>query len=139
MKLYSLNGQYPQPLPFRIRLADGSTRTDPSSFTQDEILSAGYIEVSPAPSFTEDEVLEWVNSSWVVREKTFDEKKMESDKIKETLNIYRDQRISRGFLFNGKYYDSGSEDQKRISGAAQLAFMAILSGAQPGDLFWSNP
>ena len=36
----------PAPLPFRIRLSDGRTRTDPATFTADEIADAGYI-VSP--------------------------------------------------------------------------------------------
>ena len=53
-----------------------------------------------------------------------------------TVNAERDMRIASGFSFNGTMYDSRPEDQKRIAGAAQLAFMAIVAGAQPDDLLW---
>lgn len=46
--LYSLNGAYPiETLPHRIHLSDGSTRTDPSTFTDAEIADAGYSIVNP--------------------------------------------------------------------------------------------
>lgn len=40
--LYSLNGEYPTSLPEKIRLKNGMTRTDNSSFTPEELLDAGY-------------------------------------------------------------------------------------------------
>ena len=40
MTLYSYQGLKPEHLPFRIRIQDGSTRTDSSTFTADEISSA---------------------------------------------------------------------------------------------------
>ena len=52
------------------------------------------------------------------------------------VNAERDRRIAAGFTFNGAMFDSRPEDQKRIAGAAQLAFMAIVAGAQAGDLMW---
>lgn len=138
MKLYSLNGQYPTQIPFRIKLSDGRTRTDPSSFTDEEIADAGYILVDNPPSTTPDKVIEWKQDtlSWIVRDKNEAEIRAESEMRKASMNEYRDRRVAEGFLFNGKYFDSGSEDQKRISGAAQLAFMAIIAGAAPGNLYW---
>lgn len=53
MKLYYKPGQIPSELPFRIRLSDGRTRTDPSSFTDEEIADAGYAEAPAKPSFVE--------------------------------------------------------------------------------------
>lgn len=41
--LYSHEGKYPAPLPERIRLEDGSTRTDSSTFTDTELEAWGYI------------------------------------------------------------------------------------------------
>lgn len=67
MTLYSLNNQRPAPLPFRIVMPDGFTRTDPSTFTAEEITAAGftgpYIE-PPYDSATEQ--LGWVNGAYVV-------------------------------------------------------------------------
>jgi len=42
-------------------------------------------------------------------------------------------------MFNGVLYQSRTTDRENISGAAQMAFMAVVGGAQPGDLRWSNP
>lgn len=140
--LYSHNGSYPRPLPFRIKLSDGRTRTDPSSFTTEEIADAGYIAVANPPEISSTQVLEWFPSTleWNVRNKTQEELNAESASSKESsrnqINEYRDELIAGGFWFNNVKYDSRPEDQKRISGAALLAFMAITEGAQVGDLFW---
>jgi|TARA_R100001460_G_scaffold96624_1_gene139035 hypothetical protein len=49
--LYSYKGSFPGDLPIRIRLADKSTRTDPSTFTTDEIASAGFTGPYTLPSY----------------------------------------------------------------------------------------
>jgi hypothetical protein len=36
-------------------------------------------------------------------------------------------------------YQSTTTDRENIAGAAQMAFMAVVAGVQPGDLRWSNP
>lgn len=53
MKLYHKDNLYPKELPFRIRLSNGNTRTDPSSFTEEEIADAGYIEAPAKPIIAE--------------------------------------------------------------------------------------
>lgn len=40
--LYSFQGQKPNELPHRIRLSDGRTRTDNTTFTEEEIADAGF-------------------------------------------------------------------------------------------------
>jgi hypothetical protein len=40
--LYSHQGQEPQELPERIRLSDGRSRTDSSTFTEEELANAGF-------------------------------------------------------------------------------------------------
>jgi len=50
-KLYSLNGQHPQPLPNRIRLKDSSTRTDKTTFTEQELEDCGYVAVNQHVEF----------------------------------------------------------------------------------------
>jgi hypothetical protein len=49
--MYSYKGSTPAPLPERIRLSDGMTRTDKSTFTDAEIADAGYVYVD---SFTQN-------------------------------------------------------------------------------------
>lgn len=45
------------------------------------------------------------------------------------VNAERDRRIAAGFVFGGKLYDFDIKAKTNISGAAQMAFMAIV--AQP--------
>lgn len=142
MVIHSYNGSYPQPLPFRIRLSDGRTRTDPTSFTAEEITDAGYVAVPDKPSTTDSQVVEWDTQAvdWVVRDKTAEELAAElaaeNERELKSITDYRDELIASGFWFNGVKYDSRSEDQKRISGATLLAFMAVSQGAQAGDYLW---
>ena len=63
-KLYSLNRGYPEELPFRIRLPNGFTRTDSSTFTQEELNLVGYIEVPDKPEVEENQLLSWNISIW---------------------------------------------------------------------------
>lgn len=65
--LYSFNNSRPALLPFRIRMPDGSTRTDPSTFTQEEIQVAGYNGPYTEPLFNSStEQLLWVNGEYVI-------------------------------------------------------------------------
>jgi hypothetical protein len=142
MTLYTLNGQYPTNLPFRIRLADGRTRTDSSTFTPEEILDAGFTEVSDKPVANNTQTIEWSSEqrNWILLDKTEEEiLNIEENKnffIKTSINNHRNILIWEGFIFNGVKYDSRPEDQKRISGAGLLAFMAISQGSQIGDYYW---
>ncbi|MBI1620361.1 hypothetical protein [Aquamicrobium zhengzhouense] len=69
MTLYSLNGSYPAPLPFRIILSSGATRTDPATFTPAEIADAGYVEAPAKPAFDPaTHQLGWDSENWTVTE-----------------------------------------------------------------------
>jgi hypothetical protein len=73
--LYSYQNQYPKPIPFRIKLSDGRTRTDPSTFTEEEIADAGFVAVADKPTITDTQVLSWNGEllEWNVRDKTEEE------------------------------------------------------------------
>ena len=67
--LYSFRQQRPAPLPHRIRMPDGFTRTNPSTFTQDEIQAAGYSGPYTEPSYNPStEQLLWVNGAYVIEQ-----------------------------------------------------------------------
>lgn len=66
--LYTKNGSYPAPLPQRIVLSDGMTRTDSSSFTEEEILDAGYTPVDNPPQADYPNKLNWTGTEWLIRE-----------------------------------------------------------------------
>ena len=69
MKIYSKNRNYPQTLSNRIRLSDGRTRTNSYTFTAQEIIDAGYVEVDNPPIVEYPNKIEWdgVNLQWIVR------------------------------------------------------------------------
>lgn len=67
--LYSHQGQKPQELPERIRLSNGRTRTDSSTFTEEEIADAGFTGPYEIPEYNaEIETLEWDSelSDWEI-------------------------------------------------------------------------
>jgi hypothetical protein len=66
--LYSYKGEYPKPLPNRLRLSDGSTVTDVTTFTDDQIIEAGYIGPIEIPQPIKDydidiEEVRWNNET----------------------------------------------------------------------------
>lgn len=53
-KLYSYQGQEPQLLPHKIRLNGGRSRTDSSTFTEEEIAEAGFTGPYTIPDFDQE-------------------------------------------------------------------------------------
>ena len=65
--LYSYRNQRPAPLPQRIRMPDGFTRTDSSTYTQEEIQAAGFTGPYTEPSYNPStEQLLWVNGEYSI-------------------------------------------------------------------------
>lgn len=52
------------------------------------------------------------------------------------VDHHRDLLLAAGFTFAGIAYDFDDRAKVNIAGAAQLAFMAVVAGAQPDDLRW---
>ena len=74
---YSVNGDYPiTTLPHRIRLSNGLTKTDNTTFTDSDLVSAGITTVADNPSYnTNTQKLVWnrETTEWDVTELTQDE------------------------------------------------------------------
>lgn len=67
--LYSINNLRPAPLPFRIQLANGFTRTDPTTFNAEELASAGYVGPFTEPNYDPaTERLLWINGAYVIEQ-----------------------------------------------------------------------
>ena len=82
--VYSIKGNYPvETLPHRIRLSDGSTRTDSSTFTTDDLSNAGITTVSNPPSYNQNtQKLTWneIEIDWEVIDLT-------QEQIEELTNL----------------------------------------------------
>jgi hypothetical protein len=90
--LYSYKNQYPTGIPYRIVMPNGNTRTDPSSFTEEEIQEAGYVQVDNPPSADTNQVVEWTGYEWQVRNKT------EEEIFNEHTNMWISIRLTRDKL-----------------------------------------
>ena len=53
-KLYSFNNEEPTLLPHRIQLSDGTTRTDSSTFTEEQLTNAGFSGPYEKPDYDEN-------------------------------------------------------------------------------------
>jgi hypothetical protein len=73
-RLYSYNKNFPAPLPHRIRLSNGITRTDSSTFTLEEIADAGYVLAETIPNSNPvTQRLAWNGVAWEVTGLTAEE------------------------------------------------------------------
>ena len=87
MTLYSYQGLKPDPLPFRIRFQDGFTRTDPSTFTADEISAAGYTGPYEYPDYdSKTQTVDWNGTEFTVRPYNTQELEDQWNKVREQRN-----------------------------------------------------
>lgn len=81
-------GREPAELPHRIRLSDGSTRTDIATFTEAEIADAGYVaapeKISPSQN---GNVVVWNGTGWEERGPTEAEVYKQWEKVRERRDI----------------------------------------------------
>lgn len=68
--LYTKDGSRPAPLPHRLHMPDGTTRTDSSTFTEEEIELAGYVIADKMPAATYPNKVLWIDGAWVIQEPT---------------------------------------------------------------------
>lgn len=107
--MYSLKGQYPQPLPYRIRLSNGLTRT--GSYTAEEIADAGYVEAPDPPSLSRHEILSWDGAQWVVT----DPRTLETAKQIRLLDLKGvRQSAEKNFIWNGTEIYLDDKTQSRL-------------------------
>jgi|TARA_Y100000052_G_scaffold26972_1_gene33190 hypothetical protein len=93
--LYSFNKAEPKELPFKIYLSNGKVRTDPSSFSDDEIADAGYVYAGFAPAHdTATQKATWDGTAWVISNKTTEELQAEKDVLWKEIREQRDQKIN---------------------------------------------
>ncbi|USR40787.1 DUF4376 domain-containing protein [Ectopseudomonas hydrolytica] len=101
-------------------------------------------EINPAGRYHPS--LEWVECppevkpGWLYSNGAFSPPESKPQVVtKEDVDAERDRRIDSGVEFAGVVFQSRATDRENIAGAAQLGFMAMVAGVQPGDLRWANP
>ena len=136
MTLYSHRQSTPAPLPHRIRFADGSTRTDASTFTPDELERAGYSGPYERPECNPKlETIDWDGEAleYIVRPYSFNELQTQHAKV-------RNQRIE--LLKASDWtqiadYDLGADREGWA--AYRQALRDLADAATPFDITWPQP
>lgn len=54
------------------------------------------------------------------------------------IDAERDRRIAAGFIFGGKLFQAREQDLRNINGAATGAALAMMQGAQAGNMRWQG-
>ena len=95
--LYSYNGAYPTVLPDRIRLSNGTTRTNKSTFTAEEIADAGYVlvPVRDLPYDVTRKKVAWAGNNWTTEDITEDERQQVLSEKRMVINNFINSEIYR--------------------------------------------
>jgi hypothetical protein len=137
--LYSHNTATPTPLPHRIRFADGSTRTDNSTFTPDELERAGYSGPYERPECNPKlETIDWDGEAleYVVRPYSFDELQTQHAKVRQQ----RIQLLQSSDWTQIADYDLGLTTEARDAWATyRQALRDMADAPNPFDIAWPMP
>ncbi len=134
--LYSHNATTPALLPHRIRFADGSTRTDNSTFTADELERAGYTGPYERPDCDhKTETVAWDAEAlaFLVRPYTFDELQSQHAKVREQ----RIQLLKASDWTQISDYDLGAD--RDAWAAYRQALRDLADAPNPYDIAWPQP
>jgi len=89
-------------------MPDGTTKTDKTTFTAEDLQSAGYFEVDQKPSVDNTKVVTWVQESmsWNVRDKTQEEIDFEIEGQWELIRNERDKLLAETDFIVLKSYEA---------------------------------
>ena len=147
MTVYSYRSQIPGPLPYMIVLSNGQTRTEPDTFTAEEIADAGFVAVRDRPLITETQRVGWSVElvDWVVTDKTPTELEQERQKaIANQWNAIREQRDQLMKEFDWRYNRYAREVRLGLTPSDDIAAMDnymqdladITNQSDPFNITW---
>lgn len=132
--LYSYRQAEPAPLPPRIRFADGSTRTDRTTFTGDELERAGFTGPYQRPECDpKTETVDWDGTQFQVRPYSFDELQAQYVKVREQ----RIQLLKASDWTQITDYDLGAD--RDAWAAYRQALRDLADAPNPFDITWPQP
>ena len=134
MMIYSHYTAIPAPLPHRIRFADGSTRTDRTTFTADELERAGYSGPYERPECNPKlETIDWDGTQFLVRPYSFDELQAQYAKIRQR----RIELLQSCDWTQIADYDLGAD--REAWAAYRQALRDLADAPNPFDITWPQP
>ena len=131
MTLYSCRGSEPAPLPHRLRFADGSTRTDASTFTTEELEQAGYTGPYNRPDCDPlTQTVDWDGTQFLVRPHNAEEIAAQWTSVRQDRNVL----LQRSDWTQIEDYDLGADRPTWAS--YRQALRDITLQPNPFDLTW---
>lgn len=134
MAVYTFNGALPAPLPARVRLSNGLTRTDSSTYTSKEISEWGYVGPINKPTYDPSiEAIFWseADAAYLVRQLVTEE--IEARRLQE-LRSQANYLAFWDALVSSSVYDAIREQSFVSLPMNTLAteFIALLGDAKAG-------
>lgn len=134
MAVYTFNGALPAPLPARVRLSNGLTRTDSSTYTSEEISEWGYVGPINKPAYDPSiEAIFWseADAAYLVRQLVTEE--IEARRLQE-LRSQANYLAFWDALVSSSVYDAIREQSFVSLPMNTLAteFIALLGDAKAG-------
>jgi hypothetical protein len=132
--LFSHNGSTPAPLPHRIRFADGTTRTDSTTFTPAELERAGYTGPFERPGCDyKTEKVDWDGNDFFVRPYNQSEIDAQWDSIRK----FRKSALERSDWTQITDYDLGAD--RAAWATYRQALRDLADAPNPFDITWPQP
>jgi hypothetical protein len=136
MMLYSYRGNTPEPIPFSIVLSSGFTRTDPLTFTMEEIIDAGYIGPIEKPECdSQVETIDWDGSNYFIRPYNDEEIKEQWEKVLE----HRTQLLQQSDWIMIKDYNFGVKNIDEWAIYRKSLRDLPSEGINPFNVSWPIP
>lgn len=133
--LYSHHSSRPAPLPFRITLPNGFTRTDPSTFTETEITAAGFTGPYTEPIYdSKIETLDWNGTEYVKR--LYNAEELEAQW--NIIRLERDKLLKSSDYTQISDYDLGIENVEEWKTYRQSLRDLPETQTNPFDISWPN-
>tara|TARA_B100000073_G_scaffold115149_1_gene93168 strand:- start:1793 stop:2251 length:459 start_codon:yes stop_codon:yes gene_type:complete len=118
-KMYSINKAYPvSSLPHRITFSDGSTKTDNTTFTEEDLKNVNIVEVDSPPSISTTQTLSWSGTEWVVKNLSQAEEQARKEKQWGIVRKERDNLISNQSKYIEQYL---SEVRRKVTPTIDIA------------------
>ena len=128
-------GSLPNTLPNRIRLSDGTTRTDASTFTLEEIADAGYIEVEDPPNAVYPNKVVWTGTLWAIEEPSELDIEMQWNSVRQ----YRNSLLAQSDVEVLKCYELGIPVPANIVQYRQTLRDLPQVQTDPYAILWPSP
>lgn len=133
MALYSFQGEPPKPLPSRIRLDNGFTRSNSSTYTQKELEKWGYYGPISIPSPKSGEKLQWDGQQRKYVRIQLSQEEIEQSNLESSRQMVDYQSFYDNLLVNSAYQTVRHQAKQSLEVVvACTEFIAALGDAKAG-------